>query len=85
MSQNRKNTTENDGGDTSNRKRIEILRVKEVQKLTGLSRSSLWRKVKSCSMPSPVKLGANSIGFYAHEIEAYLLSLPRVTTDNDRS
>lgn len=40
-----------------------ILRKAEVQKLTGLSYTSIWRKEKAGEFPSRVRLGKNSIGW----------------------
>lgn len=61
---------------------VSIIRVKQVQARLGISRTTIWRKVQDGSLPVPVRLSTKSIGWYAHEIEAYLLSLPRVTTTN---
>jgi predicted DNA-binding transcriptional regulator AlpA len=67
---------------------VSIIRVKQVQALLGISRTTIWRKTHDPEddFPVPVRLSTGgstkSIGFYAHEIEAYLLSLPRVTTTN---
>ena len=58
---------------------VSIIRMKKVQELTGLSRTTIWRKVQLGEFPVPLKLTANTIGFYAHEIEEFLLSLPRTT------
>jgi predicted DNA-binding transcriptional regulator AlpA len=61
---------------------VSIIRVKQVQALLGISRTTIWRKTHDPdgSFPIPVRLSPKSIGFYAHEIEAYIMSLPRVTT-----
>ena len=64
---------------------VSIIRMKKVQELTGLSRTTIWRKVQLGEFPVPLKLTANTIGFYAHEIEEYLLSLPRATNVKYRS
>jgi predicted DNA-binding transcriptional regulator AlpA len=63
---------------------VSIISVKQVQALLGISRTTIWRKTHDPddgSFPVPVRLSHKSIGFYAHEIEAYLLSLPRVITN----
>jgi predicted DNA-binding transcriptional regulator AlpA len=63
---------------------VSIISVKQVQALLGISRTTIWRKTHDPdgSFPIPVRLSHKSIGFYAHEIEAYIMSLPRVTTTN---
>lgn len=55
-----------------------ILRSKDVLQATGLSRTSIWRGVKNGSFPAAIKLSANAVGWYAHEIESWLASRPRV-------
>jgi predicted DNA-binding transcriptional regulator AlpA len=44
---------------------------------TGLSRFTLWRKVRDGSFPAPIELSANSIGWPLSEIEAWKASRPR--------
>ena len=39
----------------------EILRIKDVIKITQLSRTSIWRYVKSGSFPKPVALGGPGV------------------------
>ena len=48
-----------------------ILRTPEVVKLTGLSRTTIWRRVQSGDFPAPVKLGSlagRSVGWRESEI-----------------
>ena len=35
-----------------------IMRIPEVVKLTGLSKTTIWRRVRSGDFPLPVKLGS---------------------------
>ena len=35
-----------------------ILRIPEVVEITGLSRTTIWRRVKSEDFPAPVRLGS---------------------------
>ncbi len=56
----------------------EILHLKTVVLLTGRSRSSLWRDVKSRRFPAPLRIGKNRIGWRKDEIFTWLESLPRV-------
>ena len=60
----------------------EILRIKDIIRVTGLSRTSIWRYVKSGSFPKPVALGgpgSRSTGWYAREIAVWLENRPRKT------
>ena len=56
----------------------ELQREGEVCRRTGRHRSSLWRDVRSGSMPSPVRIGRRSIAWYADEIDEWISSRPRV-------
>ena len=38
-----------------------------------------WRLIREGKFPAPIKLGANRIGFFEDEIDAWLASRPRVT------
>ena len=50
-----------------------FLRLPEVQKRTGLSRSTIYERLKSNSFPNPVSLGgARAIGFVESEIEEWI-------------
>ena len=56
-----------------------MLRPPEVMKRTGLSRTTLWRRVRAGTFPAPYQLGANSIGWPESEIATWLESRPRHT------
>jgi predicted DNA-binding transcriptional regulator AlpA len=62
---------------------VSIISVKQVQARLGVGRTTIWRKTHDPEddFPVPVRLSRRSIGFYAHEIEAYIVSLPRVITN----
>jgi prophage regulatory protein len=40
-----------------------ILRRREVEKLTGLARSTIYQYVKAGDFPPPVRLGARAVGW----------------------
>jgi prophage regulatory protein len=54
-----------------------ILRDAEVGRLTGLSRTTRWRRVRDGDFPMPLQLGDGSraVGWYAADIERWLASL----------
>ncbi len=54
-----------------------MLRPPEVMARTGLSRTTLWRRVRAGTFPAPVELGKNSIGWPASAITDWLESRPR--------
>ncbi len=57
----------------------QMLRAPEVMARTGLSRVTIWRRVKAGKFPAPLVLGENSIGWTAQSIEDWLESRPRRT------
>ena len=59
-----------------------ILRFTEVLKVTGLGRSSLYRRVKAGDFPAPVRLGgehSRAVGWRRSEIEDWIATRPRAT------
>lgn len=57
----------------------QILREKELIKIVGLSRTSIWRKERLGTFPRRVKLGAGgrAIGWLRSDVEAWLQELKR--------
>ncbi len=56
-----------------------MLRVPAVEARTGLSRVTIWRRVRAGTFPPPVELGVNSIGWLDKIITAWVESQPRRT------
>ncbi len=54
-----------------------ILRAAEVMARVGLSRTTIWRRVRAGTFPAPVEIGVNSIGWPESEITAWLESCGR--------
>lgn len=57
-----------------------ILRTQAVLELIGLSRTSLWRRVKSGDFPPPVRLGgrgSRAVGWRRADVESWLEDLPK--------
>ena len=55
-----------------------VIRIQELMQITGVSRSSIWRWVKSGDLPPPIALGPNCIGWLSAEIYKWLEDRPRV-------
>ena len=51
-----------------------ILRSKEVQEMSGLSRTTIWRLERKGKFPARVTLGANSIGWRFVEVNGWILN-----------
>jgi len=49
-----------------------ILRLPAVKSLTGLSRSSIYAKVRMGEFPQPVSIGVRSIGWIESEIQQWI-------------
>ncbi|PRE35805.1 helix-turn-helix transcriptional regulator [Burkholderia cenocepacia] len=51
---------------------LTILRRKQVEAVTGLSRSTIYDRIRVKTFPPPVRLGAKSVGWRAGDIDAFL-------------
>lgn len=49
-----------------------IIRRDEVSQLTGLARSTIYKKVSEGSFPPPVRLGTRSVGWRLTDIDVWL-------------
>ena len=49
-----------------------ILREAEVQRATGLSRTTRWRGVKAGTFPKPIKLTRNTIGWCQTDVACWV-------------
>lgn len=49
-----------------------ILRLPDVKTRTGLSRSTIYLRVKEGKFPAPISLGARSVGWIDSEIQQWL-------------
>lgn len=57
---------------TQSQPQEKILRIEEVTKLVGLSRSTIWRMETKGTFPARVPLGARSVGWRNIEIEEWI-------------
>lgn len=54
---------------------IRILRLPAVVTKTGLSKSTIYGRLRCRDFPEPVSLGRRATGFLEHEVEAWLQNL----------
>ena len=54
-----------------------VLRYPDVQRMTGLSRKTVERRLKAGDFPVPVRLGRRAVGFLADEVERWIRERPR--------
>ena len=52
-----------------------FLRISEVEKVFGWSRSTIYRKVKEKILPAPVRLGPNTVAWRESEINAFVRAM----------
>jgi predicted DNA-binding transcriptional regulator AlpA len=64
---------------------MHILRTADVTRLTGLSRTTLWRMERQGSFPTRIRLGLNSVGWRNEEVQHWIESRPRGMTLPDAS
>ena len=60
---------------------IRIVRIQEVMSATGLSRSTIWRRVRNHEFPTPLKLGglnSRSVGWREQDVDAWLEGLDEI-------
>ncbi len=62
---------------------ISIARRKRVEERSGYARSTIYLKVSQGLFPSPVKIGANSVGWPEHEIDAVLAARVAGKSDDE--
>ena len=53
----------------------------EVERRCGMSRSSIYRKMRDGTFPEPVKISVRAVRWPESEIEAWIASRPRATGD----
>lgn len=58
-----------------------ILRLPEVTRLTGLSRSSIYRLESIGKFPARVKLSESASGWRAEEVQDFIANLPRAVQE----
>jgi prophage regulatory protein len=59
-----------------------LLRLREVQRISGLSRSSIYRMEAAGNFPARVQLSERAIAWRADEIHAWIAARPRVAATN---
>ncbi|GAB2877765.1 hypothetical protein GCM10027093_11350 [Paraburkholderia jirisanensis] len=53
---------------------LSILRRKQVEAVTGLSRSTIYARIRDKTFPPAIRLGPRSVGWRAGDIDAFLAS-----------
>ena len=58
----------------TNQEKLSILRRKQVEKRTGLSRSTIYLRIQKGTFPRPINLGVRAVGWLVNEVEAWLVA-----------
>lgn len=66
---------------SSNNQPISLIRRKQLEKRMGIGRSTIYLRINQSLIPSPISLGANSVGWPEHEIDAIIAA--RVSGKSD--
>lgn len=53
-----------------------MLRIRDVCRHTGLSRSAVYRAVKEGGFPRPRKIGKRSVAWWSHQIDSHNATRP---------
>ncbi len=61
---------------------MNILRTRDVTRVTGLSRTTVWRLERAGKFPPRMRLGENSVGWLEEEVQSWIESRPRFTSDD---
>lgn len=57
---------------TSASNSLSIMRLAQVIKRTGLSRSTIYQRIYDDEFPRQIRLGANSVGWLENEIDEWI-------------
>ena len=63
---------------------LHILRRKQVQIATGLSRSTIYSRIQDGTFPPAVQLGPRAVGWKSTDIDVFLSSLPTIVPGAER-
>jgi prophage regulatory protein len=59
---------------TNNTASVALIRLPRVKELTGLGRSTIYRKVNDRQFPAPINLGPRAIAWVESEIQDWIRS-----------
>ena len=62
-----------------------MLRFVDVIECTGLSRTTIWRRIRAGTFPAPISLGENSVGWPEHAITEWIKNRPVVHYANQEA
>lgn len=60
-----------------------VLRLRDVIRQTGLSRSTIYLRISNKEFPQPISLGGRSVGWLQHDIDEWVLEKIEASRVND--
>ena len=66
----------------TNQEKLIILRRKQVERRTGLSRSTIYLRIQEGTFPRPISLGVRAVGWLENEIEAWLVTRMKIRNNS---
>ena len=61
-----------------------ILKRKQVEAITGLSRSTIYSKIETGTFPKPIKLSERSVGWLESEVQEWITERINISRSIDR-
>ncbi len=58
-----------------------LLTRQQIEEITGLTRSTIYRLMRSGQFPEPIRIGPRAVRWPQSEIEAWIADRPRATGD----
>lgn len=62
-----------------------VLRLPKVREATGLSRSTLLRRVKEGTFPAPIKIGPRAVGWVQSQVLSWINDRIKASRPNNKS
>jgi prophage regulatory protein len=66
-----------------NNQPISLIRRKQLEQRMGIGRSTIYLRISQSLITSPVSLGANSVGWPLHEIDAIIVARVAGKSDDE--
>lgn len=60
---------------------FKIMKRRDVEAITGLSRSSIYAKMENETFPKAIRLSERSVGWLEHEVQEWLMNRISATRD----
>ena len=58
-----------------------LLTRQQIEEITGLTRSTIYRLMRSGQFPEPIRIGPRAVRWPQSEIESWIADRPRATGD----